>query len=604
MNVEDHFLLRHKSHSDSAIAEHAGGAAVFNALAKYVEENSSKLLNPQWNGLSILQRAASHAETSAKHALISIAFIAMHRSPPPDVYPKPSYPAWKCQKKKCVGRFFVENAFHIDTRKACGLDPDTTKLSTDTELCAPSNGAQSKFVHTPPIVVGNTNYSMDCYELDPNAFDVFEDAGLDANSNRQKQYIMRGHDDDSRGQQDDDHPPTGPPSPPPPPPSPPLPPPFGGQQPAELLGLLVLVLVRISLLAILYLASTVTLVLTQVDIDSHIRDILGPDLYAQLPDPLGQSARDLLSDAAAPTRPVPHRLSPPAPNSQPSLATASAGSGGNVGLATTSAGSGGSVGLATAPAVSGNVGGAPPSGSKSGPHSGSLGDCDMGVRWYVVFKGYEVGVFDDWSTVQGLTSGVPGGSQRRYGTRAEATRAYNEALVRGEVVRVERRPPSPTSDLSVRTVPYRRRRSRSWSRSRSCTRHQSPVVAGPSQTDPAQPAPAAGANIAGFGSAVAPVTPVNLENGVLFSFGLASPSRPASSHGRGSASGPSSSYDFASDSDNVPALVSRPSSTVPSSFYANLSTDSAEYTSDSELDRIFAEQTENPASGSADHEDE
>ncbi|KAH8112828.1 NADH-quinone oxidoreductase [Phellopilus nigrolimitatus] len=43
----------------SAIAEHADGAAVFNALAKYVEANRSKLLNPQWNGLSILQRAAS-----------------------------------------------------------------------------------------------------------------------------------------------------------------------------------------------------------------------------------------------------------------------------------------------------------------------------------------------------------------------------------------------------------------------------------------------------------------------------------------------------------------------------------------------------------------
>ncbi|KLO06619.1 NADH-quinone oxidoreductase [Schizopora paradoxa] len=45
----------------SAVNEHADGAAVFNALAKYVEANKSKLLTPEWNGLNILQRVASRA---------------------------------------------------------------------------------------------------------------------------------------------------------------------------------------------------------------------------------------------------------------------------------------------------------------------------------------------------------------------------------------------------------------------------------------------------------------------------------------------------------------------------------------------------------------
>ena len=43
----------------SAIAEHADGAAVFNALAKYAEANKERLITPEWNGLSILQRVAS-----------------------------------------------------------------------------------------------------------------------------------------------------------------------------------------------------------------------------------------------------------------------------------------------------------------------------------------------------------------------------------------------------------------------------------------------------------------------------------------------------------------------------------------------------------------
>jgi len=43
----------------SALAEHSDGAAVYNALAKYVEQNQSKLVTPEWNGFSVLQRIAS-----------------------------------------------------------------------------------------------------------------------------------------------------------------------------------------------------------------------------------------------------------------------------------------------------------------------------------------------------------------------------------------------------------------------------------------------------------------------------------------------------------------------------------------------------------------
>ena len=43
----------------SAIGEHADGPAVYNALAKFVEKNQSKLVTPEWNGLAILQRVCS-----------------------------------------------------------------------------------------------------------------------------------------------------------------------------------------------------------------------------------------------------------------------------------------------------------------------------------------------------------------------------------------------------------------------------------------------------------------------------------------------------------------------------------------------------------------
>ncbi|KAH9947859.1 NADH-ubiquinone oxidoreductase [Amylocystis lapponica] len=45
----------------SALVEHPDGAAVFSALAKFVQANQKTLLTPEWNGFSILQRVASRA---------------------------------------------------------------------------------------------------------------------------------------------------------------------------------------------------------------------------------------------------------------------------------------------------------------------------------------------------------------------------------------------------------------------------------------------------------------------------------------------------------------------------------------------------------------
>ncbi|KIY62308.1 NADH-ubiquinone oxidoreductase [Cylindrobasidium torrendii FP15055 ss-10] len=45
----------------SGLAEHPDAAAIYNTLTRYVETNKQKLVTPEWNGLSILQRVASRA---------------------------------------------------------------------------------------------------------------------------------------------------------------------------------------------------------------------------------------------------------------------------------------------------------------------------------------------------------------------------------------------------------------------------------------------------------------------------------------------------------------------------------------------------------------
>ena len=81
-------------------------------------------------------------------------------------------------------------------------------------------------------------------------------------------------------------------------------------------------------------------------------------------------------------------------------------------------------------------------------------DGNSTVRWYTVFVGRRVGVFNswyvtstcNWSTlsdccirpeVQRLTSGVPGNTQCRYASAAAASAAFNDALIRGAVQQVD-----------------------------------------------------------------------------------------------------------------------------------------------------------------------
>ncbi|TFK64653.1 NADH-ubiquinone oxidoreductase [Pluteus cervinus] len=45
----------------SSLAEHPDGQGVYGQLAKFVEANKSKLVTPEWNGFSVLQRAASRS---------------------------------------------------------------------------------------------------------------------------------------------------------------------------------------------------------------------------------------------------------------------------------------------------------------------------------------------------------------------------------------------------------------------------------------------------------------------------------------------------------------------------------------------------------------
>ena len=90
------------------------------------------------------------------------------------------------------------------------------------------------------------------------------------------------------------------------------------------------------------------------------------------------------------------------------------------------------------------------------PHSsGTSFDCTRATRWYVVFVGKKVGVFNDWfictaascrsvvtlhlhrSEVQNATIGVPGNCQCRYANASVAVAAFNAALASGTVCRVD-----------------------------------------------------------------------------------------------------------------------------------------------------------------------
>ncbi|TDL19766.1 hypothetical protein BD410DRAFT_841749 [Rickenella mellea] len=69
------------------------------------------------------------------------------------------------------------------------------------------------------------------------------------------------------------------------------------------------------------------------------------------------------------------------------------------------------------------------------PHfdPGAGPDTHLGRRWYVVFVGRQVGVFDSWDEVLAATAGVSGQSQRRFTSFAMARDAFNIALARRNV---------------------------------------------------------------------------------------------------------------------------------------------------------------------------
>ncbi|KAJ3510326.1 hypothetical protein NLJ89_g4741 [Agrocybe chaxingu] len=58
----------------SALAEHPDGKAIYNQLARFVETNKAKLLTPEWNGFSVLQRIAS------RPAAYDIGFVPSKRA--------------------------------------------------------------------------------------------------------------------------------------------------------------------------------------------------------------------------------------------------------------------------------------------------------------------------------------------------------------------------------------------------------------------------------------------------------------------------------------------------------------------------------------------
>ncbi|TDL14294.1 hypothetical protein BD410DRAFT_809848 [Rickenella mellea] len=70
---------------------------------------------------------------------------------------------------------------------------------------------------------------------------------------------------------------------------------------------------------------------------------------------------------------------------------------------------------------------------------------NLGERWYAVYVGNRVGVFNDWADVADATSGVLGNSQRRFGSQLEAIQSFRAAHARGHVRYVPRLPPPPAN---------------------------------------------------------------------------------------------------------------------------------------------------------------
>ncbi|TDL14308.1 hypothetical protein BD410DRAFT_809837 [Rickenella mellea] len=80
---------------------------------------------------------------------------------------------------------------------------------------------------------------------------------------------------------------------------------------------------------------------------------------------------------------------------------------------------------------------------------------NLGERWYAVYVGNRVGVFNDWADVADATSGISGNSQRRFGSQFEAIQSFRAAHAHGHVRFVPRLnyrgPPDDPSNMKPRT---------------------------------------------------------------------------------------------------------------------------------------------------------
>ncbi|TDL14377.1 hypothetical protein BD410DRAFT_846081 [Rickenella mellea] len=72
----------------------------------------------------------------------------------------------------------------------------------------------------------------------------------------------------------------------------------------------------------------------------------------------------------------------------------------------------------------------------------------LGERWYAVYVGRTIGVFNEWSDVADATVGVSGNSQRRFSTRTEAIASFRAAVQRGNVREVYDDEPPPEASGS------------------------------------------------------------------------------------------------------------------------------------------------------------
>ncbi|TDL25096.1 hypothetical protein BD410DRAFT_801202 [Rickenella mellea] len=80
------------------------------------------------------------------------------------------------------------------------------------------------------------------------------------------------------------------------------------------------------------------------------------------------------------------------------------------------------------------------------PYYANANPHHLGERWYAVYVGRRVGVFNEWVEVAEATSGISGNSQRRFGSRSDAIASFQAADAAGHVHVRNSPPPAPPED--------------------------------------------------------------------------------------------------------------------------------------------------------------